>query len=423
MPNLITTIRGAIKTWRNDKEQEKRGITLKDSLGNITSFEEWVSGKRGFGGEGTPLLESIFHRVAADFGKLDLNYIKITDKTHEVLEKTSLYEILTLRPNELMGKYDFLYTLAYQRIKYGNAIAIPIYDYSKSVKEIKSIEVIDCNEWMFGNAYTRSNGDLFLTLKSKSTDQEWLLNYKEIIHLRFNPNRVFHGDKADVLGRGNSIVKMFDDNINAMLDKLAAGGKLNAVIKVGSSTNGGLNATMLDSSKKIGKADEIMERINIGNGILILDATEDYHELNRTFETISKEDIESTTDFLYNFYGINKSVVKGTATEEEMEVYYSTILIPPIEQFMNELNYKLLTKTARTQGHRITHLRNPFEYVSLAKAADSIYKVSHVLTRNQILSFYNLPPVEGGDEVLDNLNFSRLNNRISNSNTLKGGDE
>ena len=112
---------------------------------------------------------------------------------------------------------------------------------------------------------------------------------------------------------------------------------------------------------------------------------------------------------LLQFNGINKKVVDGTATGDEMEVFYNKTVMPRIEQFIAELNYKIFNKTSITQGHRIEFFRNPFEYVSTEKAIDIAYKGSMDTTTNERRRMiYKLPPVENGDVLMINKNFEPL---------------
>ena len=112
---------------------------------------------------------------------------------------------------------------------------------------------------------------------------------------------------------------------------------------------------------------------------------------------------------LLQFNGINKKVVDGTATGEEMEVFYNKTVMPRIEQFIAELNYKIFNKTSLTQGHRIEFYKNPFEYVSTEKAVDIAYKASMDTTTNERRRMiYKLPPVEQGDILMVNKNFEPL---------------
>ena len=90
-------------------------------------------------------------------------------------------------------------------------------------------------------------------------------------------------------------------------------------------------------------------------------------------------------------------------------MFYSKTIMPRIEQFIDEINYKTFTKTSISQGHRIEFFRNPFEYVSISKAIDIAYKASMDTTTNERRKMiYKLPPIENGDILMINRNFEPL---------------
>ena len=92
-----------------------------------------------------------------------------------------------------------------------------------------------------------------------------------------------------------------------------------------------------------------------------------------------------------------------------MEVFYNKTVMPRVEQFVAELNYKIFNKTSITQGHRIEFYKNPFEYVSTEKAVDIAYKASMDTTTNERRRMiYKLPPIENGDILMVNKNFEPL---------------
>ena len=168
------------------------------------------------------------------------------------------------------------------------------------------------------------------------------------------------------------------------------------------------------------KQEEIINRIKATDGgILVLDAGEEWQSLSSPFETASSEDIDKYIKMLLQFNGINEKVVNGTATEEEMEVFYSKTIVPRIEQFISELNYKIFSKTSLTQGHRIEYFRNPFEYVSVAKAIDIAYKGAMDTTTNERRRMiYKLPPIDNGDLLMVNKNFEPLDTAIQDGTLI-----
>lgn len=387
----------------------KRGIKfLKD--GQLLDWVDWKQGYNFVAPSQTPILEQIYMTIANEFAKIDFRHVidkegdyrLMTDKTDFTISK---------RPNQLQTKYDFFYTMIYQLYKYGNAIAFIERDKDGQVISLNPINVAD---YELGNGYQVDDTTVMIKFKKKSEQIIELVDYKNILHLRLNPNDIFTGDLYSGGNFTNVIVNLTDYALNSMLAELKENGTVRGVIQIGNAgigySNGYANRTMVGQDQKISKQQEIINRIKATDGgILVLDAGEEWKSLSSPFSTVSTESIDKYIDLLMEFYGINKKVVTGEATYDLMEAFFNKIIVPRIEQMTGEMNYKLFSKTAITQGHRIEYYRNPFEYVPLDRAIESAYKAIQDTTTNERRRYiYHLPPVEGGDKVLINKNFAEL---------------
>ena len=403
------------RLFNYDIHINKRGIKfLKD--GQLLDWVDWKQGFNFVPPSQTPILEQIYMTIANEFAKIDFRHIidregdyrLITDKTDFTISK---------RPNQLQTKYDFFYTMIYQLYKYGNAIAFIERDKDGQVISLNPINVDD---YELGNGYQIDDTTVMIKFKKKSEQIIELVDYKNVLHLRLNPNDIFNGDAYSGGNFCNVIVNLTDYALNSMLAELKENGTVRGVIQIGNAgigySNGFANRTMVGQNEKIKKQNEIIERIKATQGgILVLDAGEEWKSLNSPFSTVSTESIDKYIDLLLEFYGINKKVVTGEATYDLMEAFYNKIIVPRIEQVTGEMNYKFFSRTAMTQGHRIEYYRNPFEYVPLDKAIESAYKAIQDTTTNERRRYiYHLPPVEGGDKVLINKNFAELGEEENN---------
>lgn len=403
------------RLFNYDIHINKRGIKfLKD--GQLLDWVDWKQGFNFVPPSQTPILEQIYMTIANEFAKIDFRHIidregdyrLITDKTDFTISK---------RPNQLQTKYDFFYTMIYQLYKYGNAIAFIERDKDGQVISLNPINVDD---YELGNGYQIDDTTVMIKFKKKSEQIIELVDYRNVLHLRLNPNDIFNGDAYSGGNFCNVIVNLTDYALNSMLAELKENGTVRGVIQIGNAgigySNGFANRTMVGQNEKIKKQNEIIERIKATQGgILVLDAGEEWKSLNSPFSTVSTESIDKYIDLLLEFYGINKKVVTGEATYDLMEAFYNKIIVPRIEQVTGEMNYKFFSRTAMTQGHRIEYYRNPFEYVPLDKAIESAYKAIQDTTTNERRRYiYHLPPVEGGDKVLINKNFAELGEEENN---------
>lgn len=402
-----------------DLRISKRGIKFLEK-GQLLNFVDWKNGITF--STSTPIMEEVYSTIASEFAKIDLRHI-VKNKSGFEFRTDELDFVLSDRPNPLQTKYDFLYTLAYQREKYGNALAIVLRDEKGLVKRI---DPINCQDYLFGCGYVISDEKNKITLlkfKNIKTGAIELIDYNNLIHLRKNPNDMFYGDMFSGFNNNKAFIELVDSGLSSLISELQNNGTLRGVVQVGSSASGLANRMLADNESKVSKQQEIIDRIKATKGgVLVLDAGEEWKSLSSPFETTSTKDIDKYIDLLLQFNGINRKVVEGTATEDEMQVFFNKTIMPLIDQFISEMNFKLFSQTARTQGHRVEYYRNPFEYVSIVKAIDVAYKsIQDTTTNERRTMIYKLPPIEGGDKLVLNKNFEDIDD--SNSKDVKGNSD
>lgn len=390
-----------------DVHVSKRGINVvKD--GNLVSFVDWLNGVSYT--NTTPITEEIYTCIASEFAKIDLKHVNVKDGYKE-LSDSSLNYLISERPNPLQSKFEFLYTMMYQLAKYGNALAYIYRDKQGNVTRIDPVNVAD---YEFGNGYQIDEELILMKYKNKKSKMIELVDYRNVIHLRANPNDIFMGDLSSGFENSKVMIDLVDAGLSSLIRELRENGTVRGIIQIGGAQTGyakGVATRVLaGQEEKISKQEEILERIKkTKGGILVLDAGEEWKQLGNPFNTISTAEINKYIDLLLQFNGINGKVVDGTATADQMEVFFHKTIQPRVEQFVMELNYKIFSKTGWTRGNRIEYFRNPFEYVPYDRAMDATYKAHNDLTTNEIRRLvHKLPPMEGGDELLYNKNFDSV---------------
>ncbi len=382
----------------------KRGISYLNPQGQVVGFTEWIGD--ALYTPTTPIIEEVYSTISNEFAKIDLLHIIEKDNEYKRLNDNLAY-MLGQRPNQFQSAFDFKFTLMYQLLKYGNALAFIHRDDKGRAISISPLNVLD---YEFGGGFQIEEELILFKFKNTKSQNMELIDYRNLIHLRLNPNNIFYGDIFGGVTFTKVITDIIDAKLGSAIKELQENGSVRGVITIGKAQQGFANATLSDDKNKINKQQEIINRIKATKGgILVLDAGEEWQSLSSPFETTSSEEIDKYISMLLQFNGINKKVVDGTATEEEMEVFYNKTVMPRIEQFLDELNYKIFNKTSITQGHKIEFFRNPFEYVSTARAIDIAYKgVQDTTTNERRRMIYKLPPIENGDVLMTNKNFEPI---------------
>lgn len=390
-----------------DVHVSKRGFNYLKN-GQLVGFTDWTSG--AIFTPTTPIMEEIYGTIASEFAKLDLKHV-ISKGGMYTDRDDKLNYLVSERPNPLQSKFEFMWTMMYQLCKYGNAIAFLQRDKNGNVIRIDPINAIDYD---FGGGYQITEDLAYLKFKNHKTGLIELVDYRNVIHLRSNPNDIFYGDLFSGFDYNKVMIDLVDYGLSTLINELKDCGTVRGIIQIGGAATGYARGVatrvMAGQEEKISKQEEIIERIKkTKGGVLVLDAGEEWKSLGNPFSTASTTDINKYIDMLLQFNGINAKVVNGTATSDQMEVFFYKTIAPRIEQFVMEATYKIFSRTAITQGHRIVYYRNPFEYVPIAMAIDVAYKGAMDITTNERRRMiYKLPPVEGGDILMSNKNFESV---------------
>lgn len=396
-----------IPLTKYDVHISKRGLSyVRD--GELVGFTDWVNG--GIFTPTTPIMEEIYNTVASEFAKVDLKHVISKGKIFEDRDDKLSY-LVGSRPNPLQSKFEYLYTVMYQLLRWGNSISFLQRDKNGNVIRI---DPINAQDYEFGGGYQITDDLVLMKFRNIKLGTIELVDYRNVVHLRMNPNDIFYGDIFSGSNFNRVLIDLIDYSLGTLINELRDCGTVRGIIQIGGAATGYARGVatrvMAGQEEKISKQEEIIERIKkTKGGILVLDAGEEWKPLGNPFSTTSTQEINKYIDLLLQFYGINGKVVDGTASADAMEVFFYKTVAPRIEQFVTELSYKIFSKTAVTQGHKIEYYRNPFEYIPTTQAIDVAYKGAMDTTTNERRRMiYKLPPIEGGDVLMSNKNFESV---------------
>ena len=264
----------------------KRGISWLND-GRLVSFADWSNGITF--SQSTPIMEEVYQTIATEFAKIDLRHV-IKKKGELQYVNDDLSFLIEERPNKLQTSFDFKYVMAYQRAKYGNALAFLERDDKGKVVSINPINVAD---YLMGNGYVVDENTTLFKFKNKKNGTIDLVDYRDIVHLRENPNNIFNGDLWSGDDDSKVLVKLVDSSLASLISELKENGSVRGVIQIGNTATTLGNKLMADQKNKISKQQEIIDRIKqTKGGILVLDSGEEWKSISSPFESTRTEDID-----------------------------------------------------------------------------------------------------------------------------------
>lgn len=219
--------------------------------------------------------------------------------------------------------------------------------------------------------------------------------YSEIIHLRedYVNNDLFGENPAAALVSMMNVVTTIDQGIvNAI--------KNSAVIKWLLK----FTTSMRDEDLRV-KANEFAENYlsltSSSLGVAAVDSKAEAIQITPHDYIPNAMQMDSQTKRIYAFFNTNANIVASKYTEDEWIAYYEQCIEPVGVQLSNEFTRKLFTRRERGFGNRIVFESGNLTYASMSTKLQLVTLIDRgVMTPNEVRSYFNLAPIDGGDKAL-----------------------
>src|SRR5699024_6102783 len=158
-------------------------------------------------------------------------------------------------------------------------------------------------------------------------------------------------------------------------------------------------------------------------GIAALDQKFSYTPLEDKAVDVDDKQLQAIKNKVYEYLGINESIVDSSYTEDQWSAFYESIIEPLALQFSLEFTGKLFTEREQVFGNQILFESNRLQFASNESKTKMLKELvpMGLLTINQALEILNLPPVEDGNKRLQSLNF--VDESMANEYQSKGDDQ
>lgn len=342
-------------------------------------------------------LENIYNKIATDLAMMRFKHIKVTRNPDGVdltewKEFSPLAQVFTMSPNPYDTPTVFWANITRKMLEDGVAVVVPTYVRGN----LSELVLAD-------SAYTLENGKITFNIENetKTMDTAHVL--------------IFENPKQNISAKLHQITALIDENLQALSYKLS---EENAELK-------GLllfpTKTMDEAMKKQAqqRVDNIMESAKRGK-IGYLQQGEDFKELNNTYTTASDEELEFLKMQLYQAFGMNEKLFTCDYSENQYRAYFQSVIKVYMRTISEEINRKLFSQTARTQGQKMIAYMDIFDISSLKDLTEFSFKArySGLFNSNELRDMYGYPAYEGGEVFESNTNAVRL----QGSTDGKGGE-
>lgn len=299
--------------------------------------------------------------------------------------------LLSVRPNEYMSAYDFLYKVVSNLYSTNNAFV-----YVKTVRgqitglypiNYNSIEMVEYQNEMYCK---------FLF----GTGFQMTVPYTDLIHLRRHYNR------NDLFGEDGT--KPFISTLNLM--STINQGIANA-IKSSARIRGLLKFTgsIRPEDMEAARAKFVENYLNISNAgsIAATDTKAEFVPMDNKPQTADAEQMKLVKENAYEYFGVNEKIIKADYSESDWDSFYESVIEPIAIQLSLECTGKLFTNREQGHGNEVIFESNRLQYVSAKTKIQLIKELSPLglLSVNEGREIFNLCPIEDGDKRYVSLNY------------------
>lgn len=378
MPKWMDKLLGVEKI---KQEQSKHFEMLN---GGFTSFSQ-------FNGDAysNDIYRAAVDAIARHIAKLSGKHTVIDSK--EKIKPSNINRILE-RPNPYMSGYDFLYKVATQYFLYNNSLILVQKDNRGNLSGLYPL---------------MPNSVEFVVDGANEVYVKCLFKDGEIVHFDFNEVAILrrHYNSNELLGDPNdaimSALALAQTQDEGMREAIKNSAQIRGIVKY--------NQALAPSKLREAKDEFMNNYLTMSNsgGVIPLDSSMDYQPLNVTDVQIDTSQIETVKRKIYDYLGINETIITGNYNEDQWQAFFESIVEPFAIQISSELTEKIFSDREKQFNNRIVFESSKLQYASNASKSNIIKELLPLglLTINEARDLLNLSQVEDGDERIQSLNY------------------
>lgn len=378
---------GILSNIKRMFNKNTESVVIKMIQDNGNGFYEW-NGKLYH----SDIVRACIKPKTKAIGKIVAKHIYTTvskDGTRDIkVNPRTNIRFLLEEPNEYMTGQVFQEKMANQLQLNGNAFALILYD---SVGNPAGLYPIPCTSV---EAKYDHGGNLIY--KFYLQNGKYLeVSHKEVIHLRddFFFNDVFGENPQEALVGLMNTISTIDQGIVKTIKNSSI---VRWLLK--------FSQALRDEDLKQRAQDFADNYLSISNnsmGVAAVNSNAEAEQIKPYDFVPNAAQIDRQTERVYAFFNTNAKIVHSSYTENEWVSYYETNISPVAIQMSGEYTRKLFTRKERAFGNVIVFEASPLTFASITTKLNLVQLVDRgVMTPNEMRSYFNLAPIDGGDVAL-----------------------
>ena len=228
----------------------------------------------------------------------------------------------------------------------------------------------------------------------------------------------FQFDK-DLTGETNAALYPTMDLIRISNKAIEEGVKNSAAYRfMARATNFAMDKDLAKERRRFSR-ENFADDVDAGGVLLFPNTYSDIKQLESKPYTVEAEQMEIIRKGIADYFGISEDILQNKAYGDAWAAFYEGVIEPFSIQFSEVVSKMLYTFNERTRGNGIMLTSNRLQYLSNAdKLQVSTQLVDRgIMSRNDAREIWNLPPVEGGDELVIRGEYYNANDQINDGGT------
>ena len=349
-------------------------------------------------------------RIATEVSKARVR--SIVEKEGQVkFQDDDISRLFAYHPNPLQTTSDFLNALVWMRAKYANVFVYPQFTWitdklGQKHKRFEAFWILKPIEFEVG---TDESGNVWQIKFILTTGEEYILNYSDIIHLKWRRGtNLFRGGGNDF---GYPEINDVTKSVNALNSTIEG---LPKAITSSLQVKGVYNVkSLLERARMDEQRDNFEKHILDSNmGMIVTDLGGEFTPVNMQSPTIPEGLTKFMKESVTQRFGVSEEILNGDYTADQYDAFFKLCVEPFMTDFEQEMTEKCFTKREKEIGHRIRGYYNTLRYMSVNQKQEmsKIAFNTALMDINGVLDMFGLDPIEGGDRRLQSLNYVNAQN-------------
>lgn len=343
------------------------------------------------------LVRAAINAIATQCGKLQV--------VIQGAAKPALQTKLRRAPNELQTWSQFMARLASILYIHNTAFIVPVYDMYGEVSGIYPVLPDKCE---------------VVGYKTKGTVVPYL-RYT----FRWNETAAIELENVGIMTRFQYRHDLFGETNHALIPTMDLISMQDQGIKEGLK-NGASFRWVARTNNFIKTEDLKKERLRFsaanfakdaeGGGLLLFPNTySDIQQVKSNPFIVDADQSKLIRESVFDYFNVNEDVIQSKAYGDAWSAFYESVIEPFAVQFSEVMTKMLFTFREQASGSRIVATANRLQYMTNADKLNVSAQMMDrgLMTRNEIREIWNLPPVDGGDEMMIRAEYVNANSQAN----------